>query len=48
MSRTNRAGAEDDSKAIHVVAGGGGVHHLDGAASKSERHGPHGSLSDAM
>ena len=37
-----RRGAEDDAEAIEVVAGGAGVHHLHGAASEPERHGPDG------
>ena len=35
-----RAGPEDDSKPIKIVAGGTSVHHLDGAAREPERHGP--------
>lgn len=36
---------ENDTKAILIVAGGGKVHHLDGAASKAEGHGPERGLS---
>jgi hypothetical protein len=38
-------GTENDAKAILVVAGGGQVHHLDGAAGETERHGPERALS---
>lgn len=33
-------GTEDDTVSIHVVSRGGDVHHLDGAASKTERQRP--------
>lgn len=39
-----RGGAEDDAQAVLVVAGGGEVHHFDGAAGKAEGHGPDGAL----
>ena len=32
--------SEDDTEAILIVTGCGKMHHLDGAASESERHGP--------
>lgn len=35
-----RGGTENDTKAILIVAGGGKVHHLDGAAGETEGHGP--------
>ena len=37
-------GAEDDAQAVLVVAGGGEVHHFDGAAGEAEGHGPEGGL----
>lgn len=37
-------GAENDSQAILVVAGGGEVHHFDGAAGEAKGHGPEGGL----
>ena len=37
-------GAEDYAKAVLIVAGGGKVHHFDGAASEAEGHGPEGAL----
>ena len=37
-------GAEDYPEAILVVAGGGEVHHFDGAAGEAEGHGPEGAL----
>ena len=37
-------GSEDDAQAILVVAGGGEVHHFDGAAGEAEGHGPEGGL----
>lgn len=39
-----RAGAEDYAQAVLVVARGGEVHHFDGAAGKTEGHGPEGAL----
>jgi len=39
-----RAGAEDYAQAVLVVARGGEVHHLDGAAGEAEGHGPEGAL----
>lgn len=36
------AGPEDDPESVEVVAGGAGVHHLDGAAGEPEGHGPDG------
>lgn len=33
-------GTEDDAKTVLVVSGGSHVHHFDGAASETERHGP--------
>ena len=36
-----RAGAENDSEAVEVVARRAGVHHFDGATSESESHRPH-------
>ncbi len=35
-----RRGTEDDAEAILIVAGGGEVHHLDGAAGETKGHGP--------
>jgi len=43
--RLTRGSAENDTKAILVVPGGGKVHHLDGAAGKTEGHGPERGLS---
>ncbi len=37
-------GAEDYAQAVLVVAGGGEVHHFDGAAGEAEGHGPEGAL----
>ena len=42
--RLPRAGPEDDAEAVLIVARGGEVHHLDGAAGESEGHGPQGAL----
>lgn len=36
------AGPEDDTETVQIVASSTGVHHFDGAASKSESHGPDG------
>ena len=35
-----RTRPEDDAEAIEIVAGGPGLHHLDGAAGQTEGHGP--------
>ena len=37
-------GTENDTETILIVSWGGQVHHLDGAASKTEGHGPKGAL----
>jgi hypothetical protein len=37
-------GTENDTEAILIVPWGGQVHHLDGAACETERHGPEGAL----
>lgn len=37
-----RVGPEDDAKAIEIVSGGTGVHHLDSATSEAEGHGSDG------
>ena len=37
-------GAEDYAEAVLVVAGGGEVHHFNGAAGEAEGHGPEGAL----
>jgi len=37
-------GSEDDSETILIVAGGGEVHHLDGAAGETKGHRPEGGL----
>ena len=34
-------GTEHDTETVLVISGGGDVHHFDGAASETERHGPH-------
>lgn len=40
-----RRGTENDTETILIIAGRGQVHHLDGAAGKTEGHGPEGALS---
>lgn len=42
--RLTRGGTENDAETILIVARGGKVHHFDGAAGETERHGPEGSL----
>lgn len=37
-------GAENNSHSILIVAGGGEMHHLDGAAGETEGDGPEGAL----
>jgi hypothetical protein len=39
-----RRSTEDYTETILIVAGSGKVHHFDGAAGKSEGHGPEGPL----
>lgn len=39
-----RGSTEDYTQTILIVAGGGKVHHLDGATGESEGHGPEGTL----
>ena len=41
-------GTENDTQAILIVAGGGKVHHLDGAAGETECHGPKGRLTSPV
>lgn len=41
-------GTENDSKAVLVVSGCGEVHHFDGAAGKTEGHGPEGRLASPV
>lgn len=43
-----RAGAEDDAETVEIVAGGAGVHHLDGAAGEAEGHGPDGAATSPV
>lgn len=42
--RLTRTGTEHHTETLHVVSGGGRVHHLDGAAGQTEGHGPEGAL----
>jgi len=42
--RLSRRSTENDTETILIVAGGRQVHHLDGAACKTERHGPERAL----
>mmetsp|Transcript_7838 Transcript_7838/g.11425 ORF Transcript_7838/g.11425 Transcript_7838/m.11425 type:complete len:201 (+) Transcript_7838:79-681(+) len=42
--RLTGGGAEDHAETFHVVAGGAGVHHFDGAACEAEGHGPEGAF----
>lgn len=43
-----RGSTENDSKTILIVTGGGEVHHLDGAACKTESHGPQRALTSPV
>ena len=42
--RLTRTGTEHHTETLHVVSGGGRVHHLDGAAGQAKGHGPEGAL----